>query len=180
MTLNYDDTIYGYIPDPDNDATATIYNADWATGTIEVDLARYRISHGRASAIGPTKRVKIVSGTVYVDPGPVPISLIASAAVGGTMRLDWQIGDTINHAVPDDYKIYTVIDGVEALVATVTHSKHRSKHRYTTVATYTESTTFRIKAHRLVSAVDYYSDSLDAVGIPDYTGPNAIDAPVIT
>ena len=180
MTLDYNDTIVGWIPDPDNDTTTLLYNTGWDDVTL--DIARYRISYGRASEIGPTKRIVIESGSVVVDPGPVPQRLTATPAAGGTVRLDWIAGElSDNCATPTGYKVYTIAtDGSESLVATVSHNTHRLQHTATTEALAEVLTTFEVRAYRTVSEVDYYSEGVQTTGKPDNTGPIAADAPTIT
>lgn len=180
MTLDHNSTIVGWIPDPDNDTAAKLYNTDWDDVTL--DIARYRISHGRSSTIGPTKRIVIVGGAVKVDPGPVPQRLTATPKAAGTIRLDWIAGAiTDNAAEPDDYTVYTIAStGAETLLATITHNTHRLQHNFTTEALTEAPTTFEVRAHREVSAVDYESEGLQVTGLPDSTIPIAAAGPTIT
>lgn len=180
MALDYNDPIAGWIPDPDNDATATLYNTGWDDVTL--DLARYRISHGRASRIGPTKRIVIAAGSVVVDPGPVPQRLTATPAAAGTVRLDWIAGElSDNTATPTGYKVYTIAsDASETLVATVSHNARRLQHTATTAALTEVLTTFEVRAYRTVVATDYFSEGVQTTAKPDATGPIAAAAPTIS
>jgi len=176
MTLDYNDPIVGWIPYPDTDTTAKIYQPDW--DDVTVDLARYRIAYGRSSTIGPTKRVIISGGSVATDPGPVVERLTASQRPGGTIRLDWIAGAiSDNVATPDNYKVYTIAkNGDETLLTTVTHNNRSLKHNFTTEALSAVLTTFEVRAQK---------DGAESVGIqvqalPDDTDPAAAEAPTIT
>jgi len=178
--VDYHSPIVGWIPDPDNDTEAKLYNTGWDNVTL--DLARYRISHGRASEIGPVKRITIESGSVVVDPGPVPQRLSVIPMAGGTMRLDWIAGElSDNCATPDGYKVYLIDDdGNETLLDTVAHNNHRLQHSTTTESLSDGLKTFEVRAYRIVSETTYESEGIQATGRSDNVGPIAAEAPTIT
>ena len=177
MTVDYTDSIVGWAPDPDNQATANIFSQALDSKTTQ--YARYRISHGRASPIGPIC-VVVVDGAGDLDysAGNEPTSLAASPRAGGKFLLNWKYNQNGQPALPTGFKIYKS-DGVGGwdLKGTVPYTRGGVSFAWLSGDnTHDAEETYKVRTYRTVSAVDYLTDGITVTQTADAEGPPAITA----
>ncbi len=171
MTVDYTDTIVGWVPDPANITSAKCYGLSPSGKTYQ--FTRYRIAYGRASPRpGIVDIIVDAGGNLQGAVGNEIANLVAFQQFGGVIKLQWTYSTIGQNATPTGFKVYK--NGVEH--ARVAYRRGTRNDWLSTANPHGVAITYRVVTYKIISASDYENDGQSVIATPDAQGPLPIQS----